>query len=40
MSVGQLRRITFLDQEIKLEFVDQHGQPNSYSWPLDQAPRS
>jgi hypothetical protein len=40
ISVGQLRRISFLDQEIKLEFVDQHGQLNSYNWPLDQAARS
>ena len=40
MSVGQLRRITFLDQEIALEFVDQHGQLKSYNWPLDQAARS
>jgi hypothetical protein len=40
ISVGQLRRITFLDQEIKLEFVDQHGQLNSHNCPLDQGARS
>ena len=40
MSVGQLRRITFMDQEIKVEFVDQHGQLNSYNWPLDQPART